>query len=41
VLQANMGIMLCNFLATFIAIYAIDRAGRRTLLAVGGVGMVR
>jgi len=28
-----------NFLATFIAIYALDRAGRKTLLLLGAIGM--
>jgi sugar porter (SP) family MFS transporter len=39
-LYANLGIMFVNFLATFIAIALVDRAGRRTLLVWGSVGMV-
>src|SRR5262249_40099085 len=39
-LAATTGIGLINFLATFIAIWLVDRAGRKPLLITGVLGMV-
>lgn len=39
-LVANMAVATVNFLSTFIAIYSVDKAGRRPLLILGGFGMV-
>jgi hypothetical protein len=36
---ANLAISLVNYLSTFLALYLVDKAGRRLLLVVGGVGM--
>jgi hypothetical protein len=36
---ANLAISLVNCLSTFLALYLVDKAGRRLLLVVGGVGM--
>ena len=36
---ANLAISLVNYLSTFLALYLVDKAGRRPLLVMGGVGM--
>lgn len=36
---ANLAVALVNYLSTFLALYLVDRAGRRLLLICGGVGM--
>lgn len=36
---ANLAISLVNYLSTFLALYLVDKAGRRLLLVMGGVGM--
>jgi len=36
---ANLAISLVNYLSTFLALYLVDKAGRRLLLVIGGVGM--
>jgi hypothetical protein len=36
---ANLAIGLVNYLSTFLALYLVDRAGRRLLLILGGLGM--
>jgi len=38
-IAANMAVTLVNFFSTFIALYLVDRAGRRILLVSGGAGM--
>ena len=38
-IAANMAVCLVNFFATFLALYLVDRAGRRILLVSGGLGM--
>jgi len=35
----NVGINVVNFLSTFLALYAVDRLGRRILFVAGGTGM--
>ena len=36
---ANLSVAAVNFLGTFIALYLVDRAGRRILFVSGGMGM--
>ncbi len=36
---ANLAIALVNYLSTFLALYLVDKAGRRVLLVLGGLGM--
>lgn len=36
---ANLAVALVNYLSTFLALYLVDRAGRRLLLVCGGLGM--
>jgi len=38
-LAANTAVCLVNFFSTFLALYLVDRAGRRILLFTGGLGM--
>ncbi|GAB5036195.1 mfs sp sugar:h+ symporter [Nannochloropsis oceanica] len=36
---ANLAVALVNYLSTFLALYLVDKAGRRVLLVLGGLGM--
>lgn len=36
---ANLAVALVNYLSTFLALYLVDRSGRRLLLVCGGLGM--